>query len=220
MKTNTFSAFIGPIITLLPAIFVASSGGFSHVGFCLLTTLSLFLCYAFATNGLIASVIILSTSLYFLDLQLVWAFGIMVALFSGLIVTSFSWNPTKIDDALPEPSDSLKAILVEVKKNLADAIIEKNALKQQLLTLDGKKVPDVGSIKIQLEEKTQMLSKLKQEFFTVKSKLETFKKDQDQDRLGVQNRLLEKDKLLDLYKKQETEFLSLLKKENQRTPTE
>jgi len=219
MKTNTFSAFIGPIITLLPTIFVASSGGFSHVGFCLLTTLALFLCYAFATNGLIAAVLILSTSLYFLDLQLVWAFGVMIALFSGLIVTSFSWNEARVDEVVEEPSDSLKAILVEAKKNLAEAILEKNSLKQQLLALDGKKVPDVAPIKIQLEEKTQMLSKLKQEFFTLKSKLETFKKDQDQDRLGVQDKLLEKDKLLDLYKKQETEFLSLLKKENQKTPT-
>jgi len=126
----------------------------------------------------------------------------------------------RVDEVVAEPSDSLKAILVEAKKNLAEAILEKNSLKQQLLALDGKKMPDISAVKMQLEEKTQMLSKLKQEFFTLKSKLETFKKDQDQDRLGVQGKLLEKDKLLNLYKKQEVEFLSLLKKENQKTPTQ
>lgn len=218
-----FTGFLGPVLTLLPALFVSSKGGgVLDTGFCLITVLALILCYSFSTQGLIAASILLSASIYFLDLQLVWSFGVVIALFSGLIVTTFSWNLIKKPAVSEEPADSLKGILIQTKQNLQQEIQEKNALKLKLLEAQQhlKKTVDISPLQKQLEEKTAALNQVKQELFHIKSKFETLKKDQDQDQRDLENRLAEKEEIIELFKRQESELLSLLKKENQKTPIE
>lgn len=234
-KAYLFPCFLGPIITLLPTLFVSTQGeGASGVSFVLLTVCALLATYVFGRQGLIGSALFLTGATYYLDIQMVWTAGVWVALTSGLVVSTVSWQLLK--DFLAHHEDAelatFKSLLMATREQLQKETREKNQLKQDLLSVQSQPTSvqpvisktsseELGSLKKLLDQKAEDVRSLQEQLTQVKEQYASLvevsseKPKEQEDRLALDQKIEEQDKLIQLLQQEEKRLLNLLKEESQ-----
>ena len=217
-KSFIFPAFLGPIVTLLPSLFITMQNEGQGLLFALLIVPCLFLCYLFELKGLIASVVVLTWAYLAFPVNLIWPLGIFISLLSGLFITSYAWGALRKDSDGKEDR-SVEKLLTLTRKQLQIETEEKNQFKSALEELRKKTHSDskveLKQIHTTLVDKTSQLDDLKSELAHAKQRVKQFEQQLAQKAQKSEKKIEDHQRLVELFQKQEKGYLDLIKKLSQ-----